>query len=83
MMHEEAKLMGAICQDCKKDMLKTDGEVKATCLWLRGLPPLKPTKIVEGRHARCHLEPPGPNRWKNRSRTYSGIAEAMADQFTK
>lgn len=52
------------------------GETKATCLWLKGLPKLEPTNIVEGRKARVHGEPPGPERWKNRSRTYTGIAEA-------
>lgn len=57
------------------------GEVKATCLWLKNLPPLKPSKIVEGRTARVHKEPPGPDRWKNRSRTLEGIAAAMADQW--
>jgi site-specific DNA-cytosine methylase len=57
------------------------GEVKATCLWLKGLPKLVPTNIVEGRTARVHREPPGPDRWKNRSRTYQGIADAMADQW--
>jgi site-specific DNA-cytosine methylase len=57
------------------------GETKATCLWLKGLPPLRPTKIVAGREARVHRMPPGPNRWKERSRTYEGIAEAMADQW--
>ena len=57
------------------------GETKATCLWLRNLPLLKPTNIVEGRHGRVHLEPPGPDRWKNRSRTYTGIARAMAEQW--
>lgn len=57
------------------------GEVKATCLWLKGLPKLQPTNIVEGRHARVHREPPGPERWKNRSRTYEGIAQAMAEQW--
>lgn len=57
------------------------GETKATCLWLKGLPPLKPTQVVEGREARVHRAPPGPNRWKERSRTYKGIAEAMADQW--
>ena len=59
------------------------GETKATCLWLKGLPLLKPTNIVEGRRARVHLEPPGPDRWKNRSRTYQGIADAMAEQWGK
>ena len=57
------------------------GETKATCLWLKGLPKLQPTKIVSGRVARVHREPPGAERWKNRSRTYSEIAKAMADQW--
>ena len=57
------------------------GETKATCLWLKNLPPLQPTEIVEGRHARVHREPPGPDRWKNRSRTLPGIAAAMAEQW--
>jgi site-specific DNA-cytosine methylase len=57
------------------------GETKATCLWLKNLPPLKPTNIVSGREARVHRMPPGPNRWKERSRTFQGIADAMADQW--
>ena len=57
------------------------GETKATCLWLKGLPPLIPTDIVEGRETRVHRMPPGPNRWKERSRTYQGIADAMAAQW--
>jgi len=57
------------------------GETKATCLWLKNLPLLKPTNVVEGRYPRVHMEPPSPNRWKNRSRTYTGIAEAMAEQW--
>lgn len=57
------------------------GETKATCLWLINLPKLVPTAVVEGRVARVHREPPGPERWKNRSRTYQGIADAMADQW--
>lgn len=57
------------------------GETKATCLWLKGLPLLKPSNIVDGRHARVHLMPPGPDRWKERSRTYPGIAQAMAEQW--
>jgi len=57
------------------------GETKATCLWLKGLPPLKPTNIVEGREARVHKMAPSPDRWKERSRTYEGIAEAMAEQW--
>ena len=54
---------------------------KATCMWLKGLVKLKPTNVVEGREQKCHKEPPSPNRWKNRSRTYKGIAEAMATQW--
>lgn len=57
------------------------GETKATCLWLRNLPPLEPTNIVDGREPRVHWESPGPNRWKDRSRTYKGVAEAMAKQW--
>jgi hypothetical protein len=59
------------------------GETKATCLWLKGLPKLIPTEIVEGRTPRVHYESPGKNRWKNRSRTLSGIAEAMAEQWNQ
>jgi site-specific DNA-cytosine methylase len=67
------------------------GETKATCLWLKNIPPLVPTHVEDGdwfsepapkeRKQRVFLEPPGPNRWKNRSRTYKGIAEAMANQW--
>lgn len=57
------------------------GETKRTCLWLKGLPPLTPTQIVEGRVARVHLMPPGPERWRERSRFFPGIAAAMADQW--
>lgn len=57
------------------------GETKTTCLWLTNLPHLLPTKVVEGRVARVHHAPPGPDRWKNRSRTYQGIADAMAEQW--
>lgn len=57
------------------------GETKATCLWLKNLPKLKPTNIVPGREQRIHLMPPGPDRWKERSRTFQGIADAMAQQW--
>lgn len=57
------------------------GETKATCLWLKNLPRLIPTNIVSGREARVHRMPPGPDRWKERSRTFPGIAEAAADQW--
>ena len=57
------------------------GETKATCLWLKNLPLLQPTSIVDGRKPRVHHEPPSKDRWKNRSRTLQGIAEAMASQW--
>ncbi len=58
------------------------GETKATCLWLKNLKPLKPTKLVNGRKQRIWLMPPGPDRAKERSKTYTGIAKAMATQWT-
>jgi site-specific DNA-cytosine methylase len=57
------------------------GETKATCLWLKNLPPLLPTSIVNGREARVHKMPPPADRWKERSRTFQGIASAMANQW--
>lgn len=58
------------------------GETKATCLWLKGLPNLVPTSIVEGREQRIWRMPPGSDRAKERSKTYAGIAKAMAEQWT-
>ena len=57
------------------------GETKATCLWLKGLPKLKPTEIVEGREPRVWKMPPSKDRAKMRSKTYTGIAKAMAEQW--
>lgn len=57
------------------------GECKATCLWLINLPALVPTDVVDGREQRIWRMPPGPDRWKERSRTFSGVAEAMAEQW--
>lgn len=57
------------------------GETKATCLWLKGLPKLVPTNIVDGREQRIWKLPPSANRWKIRSTTFAGIAEAMAQQW--
>ena len=57
------------------------GEVKRTCFWTKGLPPLQPTDIVEGRTPRVHHASPGKDRWKERSKTMQGIADAMADQW--
>lgn len=57
------------------------GETKAVCLWLKNLPKLTPTNIVSGREPRIHMMPPGPDRWKDRSRFYTGVADAMAEQW--
>ena len=59
------------------------GETKATALWLKCLPRLQPTNIVEGREARIYRMPPSADRWKLRSATYPGIAKAMADQWSE
>jgi len=59
------------------------GETKATCLWLKNLPLLTPTNIVEGRSDRIHKMPPSPDRWKLRSTTYQGIADAIAAQWSR
>jgi hypothetical protein len=57
------------------------GETKATCLWLKNLPKLVPTNVVDGRENRVYKMPPSPDRWKLRSTTYVGIAQAMAEQW--
>lgn len=57
------------------------GETKATCLWLKGLPKLRATNVVEGREQRIWKMPPSETRSRDRSRTYPGIAEAMAEQW--
>lgn len=59
------------------------GETKATCLWLKALPKLQPTNVVDGREPRVHMMPPGPDRWKERSRTFEGVADAMGDQWSR
>lgn len=56
-------------------------ETKRTCLWLRGLPALRPTNVVAGREPRVHRMPPSPTRWRERSRFFAGIAAAMAEQW--
>ena len=66
---------------CIQPWMFGHGETKKTCLWLKGLPKLTPTNIVDGREARIYKMPPGPERWKERSRFYLGIAEAMAKQW--
>ena len=57
------------------------GETKATCLWLKNLPPLFATSVSLGREPRVHYAAPGPDRWRERSRTLTGVAEAFADQW--
>lgn len=57
------------------------GEVKRTCFWLKNLPPLTPTNIVEGRAPKVHFASPGKDRWKIRSRTFEGVGTAAADQW--
>lgn len=59
------------------------GETKATCLWLKNLPKLVPTQMVSGREPRIHRMAPSPNRWKDRSRTFHGVAQAMANQYSR
>lgn len=59
------------------------GEQKATCLWLKNLPQLVPTKIVSGREQRLYNLSPSADRWKLRSETFPGIAAAMAEQWGK
>lgn len=66
-------------------------EQKATCLWLKGLPPLQPTnnvkaemmKLTSAERQRIHYLPPSPDRWKIRSTTFQGIADAMAEQWSE
>lgn len=81
-MHKYAKeRIGHDCTQIVQPWMFGHGESKATCLWLKGLPKLEPTKIVEGREQRLHRLPPSKDRWKLRSTTYQGIADAMAAQW--
>jgi hypothetical protein len=83
-MHKHAKALIVNYQEPAQSVQPWQfghGECKRTCLWLRGLAPLMPTDIVEGREQRVHRMPPGADRWKERSRFYPGIAAAMADQW--
>ena len=83
-MHRHAKARIAGYQEFAQSVQPWQfghGETKRTCLWLKNLPQLTPTDIVEGRAARVHHMPPGPDRWRERSRFFTGIAVAMADQW--
>jgi len=82
MLGHARKLIGASHDQLIQPWQYGEPETKATCLWLKNLPRLTPTKIVSGRDARVHREGPSPDRWKNRSRTLPGIAEAMAEQWS-
>lgn len=83
-MHKHAKALITNYQEFAQSVQPWQfghGEVKRTCLWLKNLPPLVPTEIVEGRTARVHRMPPGADRWRERSRFFTGIAKAMAEQW--
>jgi len=81
-MHKHAmKIIGVKATQIIQPWQFGHGETKATCLWLKGLPNLIPTNIVEGREQRIWKLPPSKYRWKERSRTFTGIAEAMANQW--
>lgn len=81
-MHKYAKeIIGVSQSQVVQPWMFGHGETKATCFWLKGLPLLKPTQIVDGREQRLHKLPPSPDRWKLRSTTYQGIADAMALQW--
>lgn len=83
-MHKHAKERISNYQDFAQSVQPWQfghGETKRTCFWLKNLPALTPTNIVEGRENRVHRQPPGPNRWRERSRFFTGIGEAMAEQW--
>lgn len=83
-MHKHAKALIRNYQEFAQSVQPWQfghGETKRTCFWLKNLAPLKPTNIVSGREARVHRAPPSPDRWKERSRFFTGIAEAMAEQW--
>jgi hypothetical protein len=83
-MHKHAKdIIGSNHTQIIQPWQFGHGETKATCLWLKNLPKLEPTNIVEGREGRIHKMTPGPNRSKERSKTFVGIAVAMAEQWSK
>lgn len=82
-MHKHAKITFSLGEQSQviQPWQFGDGETKATCLWLKNLPLLTPSNAVEGREARIHKLPPSKDRWKIRSTTYQGIADAMAEQW--
>lgn len=83
-MHKHAKARIANYQEPAQSVQPWQfghGETKRTCFWLKNLPKLMPTHVVEGRTPRVHHMSPGPDRWRERSRFFPGIAAAMADQW--
>jgi site-specific DNA-cytosine methylase len=66
---------------CIQPWMFGHGETKKTCLWLKNLDKLVPTDVVDGRDQRIWKLPPTADRWKIRSKTYQGIADAMANQW--
>jgi hypothetical protein len=81
-MHKYAKeIIGMDKTQVVQPWMFGHGETKATCFWLKNLSPLKPTNIVSGREQRLHRLPPSKDRWKLRSTTYQGIADAIAAQW--
>lgn len=81
-MHKYAKkIIGRGQDQVIQPWMFGHGETKATCLWLKGLTKLSPTDVVSGREPRLHKLGPSPDRWKLRSMTYQGIANAMAEQW--
>jgi hypothetical protein len=89
-MHKHSREVVGRCSQIIQPWMFGHKEMKATCLWLRGLPLLVPTDNVgpppkdpveRRKWAKVHMASPGPNRWKERSRTYQGIADAMAEQW--
>lgn len=81
-MHKHAiNIVGSKQTQIVQPWMFGHGETKATGLWLKGLKELVPTNIVDGREQRIHKLPPSKDRWKIRSETYQGIADAMAQQW--
>jgi hypothetical protein len=82
-MHKHAREIIGRGPDCTiQPWEHGHGEIKRTCFWLKGLPPLTPSNVVDGRKPRVHFASPGPDRWKERSTTLPGIAAAMAAQWS-
>ncbi len=85
-MHSHAKdIIGRSQDQVVQPWWFGDGEIKATCFWYRGMDGfrLEKTNVVDGREARVHRLSPGPDRWKERSRSFPGMMQALAEQVTQ